>query len=223
VVAISTYARRLMLELGVDSGRIVDIPNGVDIERFRRKVKPDLKGRLGILPDSKVVLSVGRDHPQKAYDAGIRAFARIARERPGWHYVIVGSGTGKWQSLVAELGLDGRVLLCEGLQGDDLVGVYQQADIFFSPSVWELMPLVVLEAMAAGLPLVVTNVSGSQDLVKTGVNGFVVEPGELGEMAEALRLLIENGEMRRSTGAENLERSGNYSWDHIGRMYLEHA
>ena len=138
----------------------------------------------------------------------------------GWSYN--GRGSGKWQPLVSELGLRERVVLSEGLHGDALVAAYQQADIFFSPSIWELMPLVVLEAMVAGLPLVVTNVSGSQDLVQSGENGMLVEPGAAEEMAGAIRQLAGDKDLRQRLGTVNRRRSDNYSWDRISRMYLEH-
>ena len=221
-VAISSHARKLMEEMGVRPDKIIDIPNGVDVARFRKKVGGDFRGRFSIPREAVVVLSVGREHAQKAYDVGIKAFAEVAREIPGTYYAILGRGSGKWHSLVAELGLQGRVVLSEGLKGDDLVAAYQQADIFFSPSIWELMPLVVLESMVAGLPLVVTNVSGSQDIVQSGENGMVVEPGDVGEMAKGLRQLASDRELRQQMGALNLARSDNYSWDRISRMYLEH-
>ena len=222
-VAISRHARKLMEEMGVRSEKILDIPNGVDIERFRNKAEGDFRGRFGLPQKATVVLSVGREHPQKAYDVGIKAFAEVAGRNPETYYVILGRGSGKWQPVVMDMGLQGRIILSEGLSGDDLVGAYQQADIFFSPSAWELMPLVVLEAMASGLPLVVTNVSGSQDLVQSGENGMVVEPGDPDEMTRAILQLAEDKRMRQRMGAVNLGRSDDYSWDRISRMYLEHC
>ena len=122
-----------------------------------------------------------------------------------------------------ELSLSHRVKLCDVIQGDDLVGTYQQADLFFSPSIWEMMPLVVLEAMATGLPAVVTDISGSQDLVATGETGFVVEPGVTTAMSDALLNLIRDGQLREQFRRSTLERANDYSWDQISRRYLELA
>jgi glycosyltransferase involved in cell wall biosynthesis len=222
-VAISRHARELMEELGVRPEKILDIPNGVDVRRFQKKVNFDLRESLGIPQDSTVVLSVGREHCQKAYDVGIRAFADVAGKNREALYIILGRGTRKWQGLVDELQLQDRVILHEGLSGDNLVGAYQQADIFFSPSAWEMMPLVVLEAMAAGLPLVVTNISGSQDMVETGHNGIVIEPDHTDDMADAILNLAEDRTLRERMRLANLSLAESYSWDRISRAYLDHS
>lgn len=222
-VAISSQAKELMQEMGVESSKIVCIPNGVDIDRFQTKVAVDFRKRLDIPRDAIVILSVGQEHPQKGYDTGLRAFAKVAVRFSRAHYVILGKGVEKWQGLAKELGIGERMRLCAGLYGDELVGAYQQSDIFFSPSWYELCPLVVLEAMAAGCAEVVTDVGGSQDLIETGENGIVVAPGDIEKMAEALGRLVENESLRKRFGQANLEKSRLYSWDRIGKMYLEHT
>jgi len=220
-IAISSVARSLMEELGVDPGRILDIPNGVDLQRFRASVDFDLREHFGLDRSKQIVLSVGREHAQKAYPTGLRAFALVADRNLDAHYVLVGKGNDAHASLCEDLGISDRVTLCEGLYGEDLVGAYQQADVFFSPSIWEMMPLVVLEAMAAGRPSVVTNISGSQDLVFSGQNGEVVEPGDIEAMAEALARLLGDPALRLSYSRAMVEQSDNYSWDRVSRLYLD--
>ena len=210
-----------MEDLGVEPEKIRDIPNGVDLARFGKAVDFDLRSALGLPAEARVILSVGREHPAKAYDVGLRAFARVAAQETEAYYVIVGRNTHRWQGLVDELGIGSRVVLWPGLFGDELVGAYRQADVFFSPSKTELMPLVVLEAMAAGLPAVVTNVSGSRDLIEDGHNGFVVEPGRPEEMARGLAHLVGDASLRGRLAGATLARVQAYSWDRISRMYLE--
>ena len=222
-IAISSHARRMMEDLGVAPEVIKDIPNGVDLERFRKSVDFDLRQELGLAPDTRIVLSVGREHPQKDYATGLRAFSRVARAEENVHYVIAGRDLQVHQPLVEELGLADRVSFSGILQGDSMVGAYQQADIFFSPSIWEMMPLVVLESMATGRPAVVTNISGSQDLVLDGETGFVVEPRDEEALAESLLELVRD-EAKRTRFGENADRrADDYSWDRISRRYLELA
>ena len=223
VVAISTHARRIMERIGVRPEKIIDIPNGVDRNRLTASVDVSIRARLGIPEDAVMILSVGRESWAKAYDHGIQAFSRMAKAVPRAVYVIVGPGTGRWSQLARELDVGDRVIISSGLYGDDLMAAYQQADIFFLPSIKELCPLVVLEAMAAGLPEVVTNVSGSQDMIINGENGYVLEPGDIEGLAEALGRLAEDASMRKRMGAINREKSAGYTWDIISRKYLQHA
>lgn len=223
-VAISTHAREVMERIGVEPSRILDIPNGVDLDRFQRTVESfNLRARFGIPGDAIVILSVGRESWAKAYDTGIRAFAKVAARVGQAYYVILGRGTSKWGPLARELGVEQQVVFCDGVYGDELVGAYQQADIFFLPSAKELCPLVVPEAMGAGLPQVVTNVSGSQDMIRTGHNGIVVEPGRDDEMAKALGRLIMDRSLRTRLAAGSRAESAKYGWDRISRLYLKHG
>ncbi|MBU0638912.1 MAG: glycosyltransferase family 4 protein [Planctomycetes bacterium] len=222
-IAISTHARDLMVELGVPPDNIPYIPNGVDLEKFSVEPDFDLRAKFNLPKDAVVILSVGRHHPQKAYDSGLRAFAKVAAKAPEAHYVILGRDTSAQQPLAEQLGIGARVTFCNGLYGDELIGAYKQANIFFSPSIWEMMSLVVLEAIAAGLPEVVTNISGSQDVIQSGDNGFVVEPGDEDAMAEKLLELVGDKDLRERLGASNLAKSKYYGWDHISRKYLELA
>lgn len=222
-IAISSFAARLMEDLGVPPERIHFIPNGVDVERFRREVRSDLRALLDLPAEARVVLSVGREHPQKAFAAGLEAFAGVAARTTNAWLVILGKGTEANLPLAERLGIADRVRLCEGLHGDDLIAAYQQADVLFSPSVWEMMPLVVLEAMAAGLPAVVTNISGSQDLVLDGETGFIVEPGALDDMADALVKLIEDDALRTAFARAAGSRAEDYSWERVSRRQLELA
>jgi len=221
VIAISSYAHRMLEELGVTPEKIHDIPNGVDLRRFRRAVDFDLRQEFGIAPATPVILSVGREHPQKAFASGIRAFAKLVEKNSDAHYIILGKGTEAHSTLVESLGLDGRVHLHPGLQGDALVGAYQAATVFFSPSIWEMMPLVVLESMAAGIPAVVTNISGSQDLVIDGRTGYVVEAGEEEAMADRLLKLLNDQALREKLGRAVHDRADGFGWDVIAQRQLE--
>ncbi|MCP4592738.1 MAG: glycosyltransferase family 4 protein [bacterium] len=223
-VALSSDGRRIMERIGVNPGKILDIPNGVDLARFQTPVTDfDLRAHFGLPADARIVLTVGRITWAKAHDAGIKAFAKVHAKLPETHYIMLGKGVSKWQPLATDLGVASNVVFCNGLYDSELVGAYQQADIFFLPSVKELCPMVVPEAMGAGLPAVVTNISGSQDMVQTGDNGFVVEPGDVDAMAEALQDLLEDDALRTRMAQASSIKAQNYAWERVGRLYLEHA
>lgn len=222
VIAISAQARLMLQELGVDPARIADIPNGVEVRRFKRRSEWNLRSHFGIADSAFVVLSVGRDHAAKAYDTGLSAFHRALQSTSDMHYVIVGRGVARWAQLASDLGIRSRVHFHDGLYGDELVGAYQQADIYLSCSRSETMPLVVLEAMAAGCAPVVTNVSGSQDLVDHGENGLLAPPDDTETLAAHLSELAESEPLRMQFRRSNLERADSYDWSNIALRYLEY-
>ena len=221
VVAISEYAHEVLEEMGVDPSLILDIPNGVDLKSFQKNVTFDLRTRFRLSKDTKIILSVGREHPTKAFEKGIESFAKISSRVPDAIYIIIGSGVNKWSSLAKDLDLSKKIIFCDGLYKDELIGAYKSADIFFSPSRGELSPLVVLEALAAGLPQVVTNISGSRDIIKSGENGILVEPENLEDMADAIETLLTNKQLCQNMENANVAKSKLYGWDKISRLYLE--
>lgn len=221
MIAISSYVRKTMIELGVNESKIHLLPNGVDLPKFRSTAMTNIRELFGMTDNAKIIISVGSYREAKGYKYGIEAFKSIAEIFSDLYYLIVGSRVSDLQDTISTSGLDGRVILCNGLRGDALIAAFQQADVFFSPSLWEVCPLVVLEAIAAKLPCVVTNVSGSQDLVKSGVNGFVVEPKDIVGISGALSKLLVQYELRLKFGVKNSKLVEQYSWDKISRKQLD--
>lgn len=222
-IAISSHARDVMTRIGVDPSRIADIPNGAEVARFARVVEGfDLRRELRIPDDAIVVLSVGRETWAKDYRTGLEAFAAAVAQSPNLYYLLLGKGIGNaWTSLASDLGVAARVRFHDGLFGDQLVAAYQQSQIFFLPSCKELCPLVVPEAMAAGLPAVVTNVSGSQDMVVPNRNGFLAEPRDVAGLADGLVRLAADDALRARMGADSRERSARHDWGRIAAEYLD--
>jgi glycosyltransferase involved in cell wall biosynthesis len=218
-VAISSHAKEIMLDIGVKEEKIVRIPNGVDVGKFSIISAFNLREHFGLPKDSKIILSVGRESYAKAYDVAIKAFSKVKNKDV--YYVVLGKGTSKWKEYAKELGCSENVITCEGLFGSDLIGVYQQADIFTLPSIKELCPLVVPEAMAAGRPIVVTNVSGSQDMIENGENGIVVEPGNVEKLAIAWMELLEDNNKRLKFSEANLKLAPQYDWGIIAQKHLD--
>jgi glycosyltransferase involved in cell wall biosynthesis len=221
VVSISQIAQESIEQLGVDKSRIKYIPNGADIEKFSNRVDPNFKHENSIPNDAKFMLTIARNSAQKNLLLGIKAFAEIAETLPGLYYVIAGPGTTNLTSHINGYGLQNRIITRERLMGDELIAAYQQADIFLSTSYWEFCPLVILESMAAGLPLIATNVPGNIDLIEDGVNGVLVESNNHIDVAQAISKLMNDPSLCQSLKRANLEKVKSYSWDHISKRYLE--
>lgn len=180
------------------------VPNGVDTERYRG-VAPGTRERLRDslgLREEFVWLAVGRFEVAKDYPTLLRAFARVGEERGDGVLLLVGRGSLQTETerLAGTLGLNGRVRFV-GTR-EDVPEFMAVADGYVMSSAWEGMPMVLLEAAAAGLPIVTTRVGGNAEVVQDGVSGFVVPPGDANALAAAmLRLMAVPAAERRAMGA----------------------
>jgi glycosyltransferase involved in cell wall biosynthesis len=180
--------------LGVEEARIAEAPNAVDLDLFRT-ARVDRRGR-----ERCRFLYVGRLDREKGLDVLLRAFARVPGE-----LVVVGEGpeAGRLRGLADE-----RVRFLGSLDRDELPPVYAAADAFVLPSLSEPWGMVLLEAAAAGLPLVATDACGAAwDAIEDGVNGFRVAAGAEDALAVALRRLAEDEGLRTAAGARSLDLS----------------
>lgn len=198
VVANSQFTRQALLQLGVDSARIVRISPGVDIERFRPGLPvQDLFERLGIPPRTPLILSVGRLTRRKGFDQVIRALPSVAKEIPEIHYVIVGSGEdeGYLKRLAEALGVAVRVHFVGQVSMEELPRWYNACTVFAMPNRKiggdnEGFGMVYLEAGACGKPSLAGKDGGTGDAVQDQVTGLRVDGNEVSEVAAALVFLL---------------------------------
>jgi len=167
------------------------IPNGVDTERFRpdSEIRSRVRKTLG-LDNGFVWIAVGRFDPPKDYNNMLQAFARVLERHPGTRLLIAGDGPLRpsMEFLAGELGIAERVSFL-GIRRD-IPELMNAADAYVMSSSWEGMPMVLLEAHAAGLPVVATDVGGNGEIVLDGVTGFLVPPGESDSLAQAMMRLM---------------------------------
>lgn len=192
------------------------IPDGVDLEAFTPKEHRS-EGPARIL-------GIGRLIPRKGFDALIRATAALEqRGRTGFEVEIVGDGPERQslERLAETLGVGHRVRFAGTVSYADLPARYAAADIYALTSHAEGMPLVVLEAMATGLPIVATDVQGMQELVEDGSNGYRFAVGDHEALAQRLEELIANPASRAAFGVASRQRVERYSWSSIADSYLE--
>ena len=135
---------------------------------------------------------------------------------------MVGAGPlrGELEALAKDLKINSAVSFSGWLPKSELPGVYRLADVFVLPSADEGMPNVVLEAMASGLPVIATKISGNEELVKDGENGYLVPSGDARALADKLEFLINNKNLSGELGKKSLEIAGKYSWESVARQYL---
>ena len=192
ILAGTEREKRHITELyGAPSRRVRVVPCGVDLERFNVSNRRDSRARLGLDGAERVVLYVGRFDPIKGVDLLLRAVAGL-RNKMRLRVVLVGGGeeeTSEVQALRAlssELALNDRVTFAGRRLHGDLPDYYRAADVLVLPSYYESFGLVVLEALACGTPVVATRVGAVQDIVRNGVNGWIVSENTPESLAEGL-------------------------------------
>jgi glycosyltransferase involved in cell wall biosynthesis len=186
-------AESLARQDGFAARRIEVIENGIQIERYQ--TSPDrraLRRRLQLEADRRYVVNVARFHPIKDQAMLLRAFAEVAGARPDVDLLLTGDGPLRpdLEALVAQLGIAPRVRFL-GVRSD-VPDILQAADVFALTSVSEAASLTLLEAMAAGLPVVVTAVGGNPEIVRDGREGLLVPRGDASAAAAALLRLLDD-------------------------------
>lgn len=217
VMVPSPSMRALLLEWGVKSP--VDIwSRGIDHDLFNPG-RRDLAWRrdLGIGDDEVAVGFLGR----LVLEKGLGIFSRVVEtlRARGVAFKVLVIGDGPARDWFAQRVPDA---VFAGFQAGDALGkAVAGMDMFFMPSVTETFGNVTTEAMACGVPVVAASATGSVDLVQHGVTGFLVPPTDVAAYADALQMLIENPELRRSAGAAGHEAAKIYVWDRANRTMLE--
>jgi glycosyltransferase involved in cell wall biosynthesis len=179
------------------------VPNGVDIDLLQdvpAGARDAHRRALG-LEREFVWAAVGRFETAKDYPNLLRAFAEVLERHPRAVLVLIGQGSlqRETETLAQDLGLRDRVKFL-GVR-NDVPELMSAADGYVMSSAWEGMPMVLLEAAAAGLPIVATRVGGNQEVVRDGESGFLVPPGAPDQLAMAmLRLMALSEADRRSMG-----------------------
>lgn len=203
VVCVSDAVRQAIMQREkLLAAKVVTILNGVDLEHYQANGLPreSVRRQMGIPPGRLVIGTVGRFYPQKGIPYLIQAGLGVVRERPDTVFLMVGEGPTRpdmWRKIEA-LGLSGHFVLAgPRLDVREMLSVM---DMFVMPSLWEGLPIAVLEAMAMGLPCVVTNVGGNPEVVRNGVTGWVVAPRDPGELQDRVLQLVDDDGLRRSMG-----------------------
>lgn len=207
-VAVSHATKRwLDDDLRLPPDRITVVPNGIPVrvgDRERVRVE------LGLAPDDCLILAVGSLIPRKGHLLLLRALdvlARTAERLPPWHVAIAGVGDerSRLEDFRAASNWGGRIHLLG--PRDDVPDLQAAADIFAMPSLWEGLPMALLEAMLAGKAILASDVSGIPEAVTNEVHGILTPPGDQEAVATALGRLLSDAELRRRLGRTAQERA----------------
>jgi glycosyltransferase involved in cell wall biosynthesis len=217
VLVTGTLARDSMVARGAPAERVRVFANTVDVEDFGQRVdalagsRAELRAALGAGADDVVVLSVARLAPEKGLDVLVRSVA--AAEDPRLLLVVAGEGgeRASLEALAEEQGV--RLLLAGDVDWEGIVELYAAADVFALLSEREPWAVVVNEAAACGLPLLLTDrVGAAHDLLSDGENGRLVAAGDVEAAASAVRELASDPALRRSWGARSRQLAAGWGY-----------
>ncbi len=224
-IAISEDVRQELLALGVNAEAIHLLPHGVDTDRLSpARDKKALRARLGLPPEALVLLSTSRHHPKKRLEDILTALVRLPADlRAKTIAVFIGKDTEALRSEAEALGVSERCRFL-GEQRPDvradqvlmpnqtIVDHYQAADLFLLPSTVETFGIVLLEAMAAGLAVVATDVPGCRHVVQDGSNGLLIPPRNPERLAVVIRQVAENLDLRQRISQAGRQTALAHSW-----------
>jgi D-inositol-3-phosphate glycosyltransferase len=231
LIAATPMERAQMVWLyGASAGRMSVVPCGVDLNLFQPVPSPEAKRLLGLPPERRIVLFVGRIQPLKGIDTLLEAMALLAPQMPhgtdDLSVIIIGGaqGTGvdetpaelaRLEGLRTELGIEDLVTFQGAKDQDTLVYYYSAADMVVMPSRYESFGMVALEAMACGTPVVASKVGGLALTVQDGQTGFLVPERNPGALADRIRLLLNDAHLRRKLGQQAVCWAQRYGWPAI--------
>lgn len=203
VVCVSEGQAAKVLRAGVARSRVQVIPNSVNMERFEKVDESAGATLRWLLPEpvEHIIIAAGRLSPEKGFERLVDAAAEICRTRRDVGFVVVGDGPQgeALRSQVSRLGVGDRVIFA-GFR-KDVDALLPHATCLVQSSYTEGMPNVVLEAMAAGIPVVATAVGGTPELVRDGETGLLIPAGDTPALVQGIRRVLEDADRRNDMGA----------------------
>ena len=232
VVAMTETARREFLDLGVPDGAIASIPNGVDVERFTpdRDVS-EIRTALSWPNDRPVILTTGRNHPKKGFNLIPPIADRLRKQGLRFMWYVVGQGVetldveiGRRRledcvSTLGQVGVDASPGSDGRFPADELVAMYQTADVYAFPSLLENFPMVIPEAMASRTAVVSTDAPGCRDLIVHNETGLQAGAGDPDDFARQLSRVLTDERLRAGLSRQARQTVEAWSWPNVARQY----
>ena len=222
-------ARRLEVRIAVSEaaadfvrerigGSFEVVPNGVDVARFMTATPADLG-------EGTKLLFVGRLDERKGFPTAVAAFARLAADRPGLRLIVAGDGPDRGAADGLDPEVRDRVTFLGSVLNRDLPPIHAACDVYLGTSVGgESFGIVLVEALAAGLPVVASAIPGYDEVVRDGVEALLVQPRDPGALAEAATRVLDDPALAAALVAAGHDRAASFDWEIVvGRLEALYA
>ncbi len=221
VVAITPWEHDTLKKYIPEEDKITTIPNGTD-KIFYKKVKDNKFKKDHGIKEKHLVLFFGRLNPTKGPEKLALAAIEITKERKDVAFVWVGPDEGKLSDVLQLIKHYKNMYYIPAIVDKLKVAeMYQAADVYVLPSYREGLPLTLFEAMAAGLPIVASPVNGVPYEMEEGVNGFLVEYGDIKNLKKRILRVLDDKRLAKKFSENNVKKSKDYHWDNIYKEYME--
>ncbi len=218
-IAVSRAAKRFVRQYFMAPYKV--IPNGVDIEKFS---SPAVEPIAEFMDGRPNVLFVGRPEKRKGVGYLLRAYPEIKNSFPNARFIIVGAGewdTSPYRAYIERHEMRDIVIVGQ-VSDEDLPRYHRSASVFCAPAVeGESFGMVLLEAMAAGLPVVASAIEGYSQVIADGVQGLLVRPRDAAALANAVCRVLHDRDLAGKLGDAGRETAGLYSWERIAEQILD--
>lgn len=197
------------------------IPTGLNLEPYRHADGKALRSREG-WQDDKVLVSTGRLAMEKNWPTLLQAARKVHQVHPDMRLVVIGDGPEKsvLEEQAAELGIAERITFTGALPFEDVAAYLKAADLFVFASVTETQGLVTMEAMAAGLPVVAVDASGTRDIVENGKQGFLV-PDDPDALADSINRMLEHPEKMKKFQRSALKKAKTFDMKDCAKQLVK--
>jgi len=223
LIAVSQASARFSYLLGFSETRVTVVPNGVDLSCFNRKVEAALMREELSIDEEPLVVTAMRLIKGKSPELLISAFARVLKAIPSAKLAIAGSGQEEdnLSQQIKDLNITDSVFMMGNLPKERVAQLMAAANVFVLPSKIESFGLTLLEASAAGVPVVCANAGGIPEVFQDGFNGLLYTPGDDDAMAKAIIRLIQDKELAKKISANALDTANKFTWERTAEQTLE--
>lgn len=207
-IAVSEAARQ-SVSSRMGDGDLVIVPNGVDVDRFAG-------ARPAALAPGRHLLFVGRLEERKGFPVAVAAFVQLAKVYSDLRLLVIGDGSERDAVEDLEPAVRSRVEMLGRVNDDRLASYLKASTLYLGPATGgESFGIVLAEAMAAGLPIVASDIDGYRDVARDGLEALLVPPGDVNALVAAVREILDDGRLADSLGTGGARRARDFDWDSV--------